>query len=257
MTFEVPTEKRDMELHLVIHAAVPCRVIVKGYDPDTSQTVYFRRYLGYRNLPGKGTNLVSGRHEFTIPMPLTPSRMMLEIVNDVEFNNVSVVSLKAVDLKRKGLWLTDTDRDYIKFIYEFVTNLGALKDGDVLASDSENFIIKCFPVLVNRETRQELSTPARINRKTAIIEVNLTKLKKYTLFMRIMILFHEYFHWKLDTQSEKRADFNAINWFLSLGFPQTEAMYAFTKVFPKGNSALTKREEENIEFIKNFHLLSA
>ena len=73
--------------------------------------------------------------------------------------------------------------------------------------------------------------------------------------MRPVILFHEFFHWDLDTRSEQKADFHAIDWALSMGFPDTEVMYAFTRVFPKNNQFLTQREKDNIEYIKNWHLL--
>ena len=255
MTFEIDTLNLPMELHLTINAARPCIINIKGKEGDNRKNVYFSRSYGFRNDDSK---LVHGTKKFVIPMPLTPKSLIIDIKNDIGYDNVQLVDIKAHPLAKKSdLWLDATDREFIDFIFKFAPALHAVDDNDIWASTSEKFIIRCLPVIQNRETKEILNTPARINRLTGIIEINNNKLKSYTVFMRIVILFHEYFHWKLNTKIEQEADYNALNWFLSLGFPQTEAMYAFTRVFPKDSKGLKQRELDNINFIKNFHAQSA
>jgi hypothetical protein len=64
--------------------------------------------------------------------------------------------------------------------------------------------------------------------------------------MQVFILLHEWSHYKLDTSDEFDCDLQALQWYLGFGFPQTEAMYAMTKVF---SSAKKPQGEENPEHI--------
>lgn len=251
MLFELPTSGIELELHLTLEARVPCVLNIKGLDATRKDTVYFNRGYGCR-LPG--IPLFTGTRTLLIPMPLSPQMLTLSVSNDVGFDNVRLVKADAQPLKKKKIKLTDEQKDFISFAYDFARDAGTI-DTDTYVSDYENFIVRYLPVLKNRDTGKNLSTPARVNRRTGIKEVAREKFIKYTVFMRIIILFHEFFHWFWDTRSERAADRGAIDWALSLGFPETEVMYAFTKVFPSGNKALTKREKDNIDYINNWRTI--
>ncbi|HEX8546137.1 MAG TPA: hypothetical protein VF691_04195 [Cytophagaceae bacterium] len=254
MTFEIETRGVALELHLTVVAKTPCVISIIGYDATSKHTVYFNRGYGFRNLPDVENVLLQGEKVFKIPMPLTPSKLSIKLSNDIDFANVTITKAEAKPLKRKEVWMKEADRDFINFAYEFAREAGTIAAGKTWGSDSERFVLRYLPVLKNRETGQVLSTPARINRITGVIEVARDKFVRFTVFMRVIILFHEYFHYDLDTRSEQKADFNAIAWALGLGFPRTEVMYAFTKVF--GNvKALQSREIDNINFIKNYELI--
>ena len=254
MTFEIPTGEMEMELHLTLEAKEPCVLRIIGYDATQPHTIYFRRGYGYRiNNPRK---LFHGTHTFVFPLVISPKVLSLKILNDLEFNNVRLVSVEARPHKRSEMWLRPEEIDFIHFALEFSQNAGAIAP-DTYLSDYENYIVKYLPVLKNRETGIPVTTPARVNRRTGIIEVARKKFLKYTVFMRIIILLHEFFHWELDTRSEEKADFHAIGLALDLGIPETEIMYAFTKVFPKNNEALKGREVANINFIKNYKMMKS
>lgn len=252
MIFELPTCGIELELHITLEVKVPCALNLKGSDATKKNTVYFNRGYGCR-LPG--IPLFSGTRTLRIPMPITPEMLTLSVRNDVGFDNVRLVKADARPIKKKKLELSKEEKDFISFAYDFARDAGTI-DTDTYISDYDNFIVRYLPVLKNRDSGKVLSTPARINRRTGIKEVAREKFIKYTVFMRIIILFHEFFHWFWNTRSEQKADRGAIDWALSLGFPETEVMYAFTRVFPKKNKFLEKREKDNIEYINNWRLIN-
>lgn len=254
MTFELPTGENELQLQITLVAKEPCVLSLVGKDAEAANSTYFNRGYGYR-LSHSPDKLFKGEKTFNIPMPMSPENLKVTIRNDVGFNNVALKEVNAVPLKKYDLWLTDEEKEFKDFAYKFSKIAGVCPSNKIIKSPGEQFIALYLPVLKNRDNGEILSTPARINRMTGIMEIAERKFKRYSLFMRPVILFHEFFHWDLDTRSERTADYHAIDWALSLGFPDTEIMYAYTKVFPKYNKALEQREKDNINYIKNWHLL--
>lgn len=242
-----------MELHLTLSAKLPCVLSLIGFDTSMKNTVYFNRGYGYRinNDPSK---LFTGQKTLVVPMPISPKVLSLRIKNDVSYNNLEIIKIDSKPLQKREMWLRPEEADFITFALQFSKEAGSITP-DTYLSDYENYIVKYMPVLKNKDTGEAVTTPARVNRRTGIIEVARDKFLKYTVFMRIIVLLHEFFHWDLDTRSEQVADFNAICRALDLGIPETEIMYAFTRVFPKDNKALEHREKANISFINNYRLM--
>jgi hypothetical protein len=78
--------------------------------------------------------------------------------------------------------------------------------------------------------------------------------------MRMVILLHEFSHKYInpklnrDIGDEVSADINALNIYLSLGYPLIEAQYAFLKVFRGANNELNKRRYLILnDFMTKFH----
>jgi hypothetical protein len=112
-------------------------------------------------------------------------------------------------------------------------------------SKDENYMIWAKPHL------DDDGTPARVNRRTGVVKFNLSKMKDYTVYMRIFIGLHEFFHYALQTTDEVKADMGALKVYLSMGYPKSEANYAMTKVFDNSPSAI-KRVEILDNYIKEF-----
>ena len=77
--------------------------------------------------------------------------------------------------------------------------------------------------------------------------------------MRLVILLHEFSHKYMNPKigreisDEVSADINALNIYLSLGYPMIEAQYAFLKVFKGANNELNKRRYLILDdFMKKF-----
>ena len=77
--------------------------------------------------------------------------------------------------------------------------------------------------------------------------------------MRMVILLHEFSHKYMNPKigkeisDEVSADINALNIYLSLGYPHIEAQYAFLKVFKGANNAFNKKRYLILDdFIKKF-----
>ena len=77
--------------------------------------------------------------------------------------------------------------------------------------------------------------------------------------MRMVILLHEFSHKYMnpkvnrDISDEVGADINALNIYLSLGYPDIEAEYAFLRVFKGANNVMNKKRFLILDdFIKKF-----
>lgn len=109
------------------------------------------------------------------------------------------------------------------------------------------------------EEGEEVSTPARVGKKTGVIQVSKTKLIGYSVPMLIVLLLHEYAHryknaeYGRQANNELSADLIALNIALNLGFDAVEVLRCFKAVFGGKKSKLNKRRWAAIqEFVKRF-----
>lgn len=215
-----------------------CIVNMTGVDYDNDESVYFNRGYGVDNKKFKGIK------EFRFPMPITPDKLLFST------SCGEILSVKSDPIKRAELFLRDDDRDFLRMALKFAQNAAYMPAG---AYEKDGYLIMYEDKIVNHMTGKEESTPARISRSTGIIEINRPQFIEFSIPMRIVILLHEYMHFRLNTRVEIEADFNALNVFLKYGFPKTEALYAFTKIFyNKGRKDLEDRVQQIYDFIENF-----
>ncbi len=217
-----------------------------GKDYNNPDNVYFNRGYGVPEKKFKGIK------EFRFPMPLTPDKLAFTIACK-KGGDAEIVSVTSDVLKRGELFLRDDDMDFLKVALSFAENASYMETG---AYEKNGFLIMYEDKIVSTDKdgkEKEETTPARISRATGIIEINKSQFVKYSIPMRVVILLHEYMHYRLNTRIEIEADFNALNVFLKYGFTKTEALYAFTKIFyDRKRKDLEERVQKIYDFINAF-----
>jgi hypothetical protein len=241
----IPSENSRFDIKLAVTASTPIDLIIKGFDPDHNNSIYFEREVLF----------FKGSREFDCPMPISPKTMKLCVFNksnkhssEVKINYIKVVGLPVKPLQ----FSSEADMEFYRFIEKFCKNFGNLRNG-IHYSPSKRFEIKISDKLYNDEAQTSVSsTPARTFRPGGEIEVSRPKFEKMTVFMRMLILLHERFHIRANTHNESTADMYAVKTYTALGYPKTEALYSFIKVFKPVNA---KHEAELIartEKLNNF-----
>ena len=114
---------------------------------------------------------------------------------------------------------------------------------------------KVFEIIYTDEIMEEdgrlSETPARIEVDSGIIEISRAKFVPMTVPNRMAILLHEFSHIFVNENmdDEVEADLNALNIYLSLGYPRIEAFEVFTQTFI---DTPTDENKVRFDYIKNF-----
>lgn len=258
MNIKLNSRKREMILVVQVLTKRPQRIRLRVKDAYKPNTYYTNRY-----------KTVRGKKTFYVRMPQSPSRAIIQVFNEKNGNlpkgvdrTFKVAKLKVIPLK-KHFCPEDaedmTTRSFIDFAKDFSENAGILSaHNSIYRSDGGDFRIDYLNVIRNRKTGKKLNTPARISRSRGVIEVSKKHYKRYTVPMRLAILFHEYSHFWLnvDSTSEMEADINGLIIYLGLGYPRIEGQQAFLDVFKKAPTDLNKKRYKLLNsFIKNFDSL--
>lgn len=250
---QIPTDNYDVTLNFKVTADKPMVLRVKGYDANSvhPNTVFFDRDFG---MPGA---LVKGSFAVKAPMPLTPSKLNLIAFDKISGSQagIRIEELKVSPLdKRLTIFNTPDDYEFFRFLELFVKAAGYNPVGTYF-SKNKKFRIKYSDVIYNEEGKP-LTTPARVMRANGFMEFSRPQFQKMTIPMRMFIGLHEYCHFRLNTRKENEADNYALQIYLGMGFPRSEAMYAFTKVFkpvnPVHEKALESRMEGMLSYMKQF-----
>jgi hypothetical protein len=259
ITFD--TNNVPFSLLVGIKTSNPECIVIQAYDVlKNIKTFYVNR---------KG--IVNGYREFELKFPIVPSKLTISIFNKkngVLVNNQDpsfvIEKFKPIDLKTKPIWLSERDKEFLKFAKFFSQNASYLSASQeikgkeipsIYSSDDGIFNIAYYDKIKSRDTGEKLNTPARIGHTTGIIEVSKQDFLKYSVPMRMIILLHEYSHkWKNPESGnsigyESGADINALNIYLSSGFSEIEALQAFLYVF-KG--AATKGNHKRYLIVRDF-----
>jgi hypothetical protein len=241
----IDTDRQPVLLKVTVKSDKPCVLKFKGYDSKIENSTYFNR--GY----GTPEKLFVGTKTFCFPMPLSPKRLIFEVSCPKMENDVEILKVEKAKLKQADVWLHGDEQEYLDFIMSFVKQASYASPG-VYVRDSEHKKGRQFIIIYKDELLDPdgnpVNTPARISRKKGIIEVNRQKFLSYSIPMRLIILVHEFVHWRNNTRIELECDKNAINLLLLKGFPKTEVMYSFTKIFA-GKNYLKSRVKEVVDFI--------
>ncbi len=240
----INTSGRPVLLKARIYAATPCIIHMIGIDPTKRYSTYFNRTNGNKDQP------FSGFREFNFPLPISPRTLKFIVKPDNPGCHVEIRDYKLAPLNSMKLYLKEDEQSFLRFAIEFVVKAGEIPQG-VYESDDGKFFISYLNDIKDYQSGKSENTPARISRATGYIEINRSKFLNYTIPMRLVILLHEFMHWRLKTRIELKADFNALNVFLKMGSSKTQALTAFTKVFHDTDS-LVDRTEKIKDFIENF-----
>jgi hypothetical protein len=180
-----------------------------------------------------------------IPMPITPKKLILEVnpENRSFGSYINIFDMVVLDLPTTTAVFPPKTMEFYNFLKKFAKEAGYIEPGFYVSKD-ENYLIWA------KENLDGDGTPARVNRRTGVVKMNLSKLREYTVYMRIFIGLHEFFHYALQTTDEVSADMGAARVYLGMGYPRSEANYSMTKIFDNSPAAL-KRVEILDNYIKN------
>jgi hypothetical protein len=247
MRFVFPTNKVPFTLVVGVKTKSPQQIKVEASDGNKPATYYVNR---------KGD--VTGYREFELKFPQSPNTAVLNIYNlangnfpNDEDGSFQITRFDVKQLHTEPIWLSESDRSFIKFAQEFSENAGIISAGDkrphIYRSDDGQFTIDYYYKIRNRNTGGFVNTPARIGHNSGIIEVSKNDFVKYSVPMRMIILLHEYSHKYKNPNINKPiayetgADINALNMYLSLGYSEMEAQQAFLYVFKGANNAVNHK----------------
>lgn len=262
-----PTNKKKFGLSFKAATAMPTNLKIVAYDKNKPHTYYY-------NTAGK---VDSKGRQFDLKFPLSPDELVVQIYPDKFKNyqeyqrygnpmekNIAIGDTKLETLKSYPIWLSNDDREFIKFAEWFSSNAGILSATQannvpsIYKSTNGKFEIHYFDVILNKDGGV-VGTPARIGHNSGIIEISKRDFLRYTVQGRMAILLHEYAHKYINPrkglkpQDEVGADINALNIYLSLGYSPIEAHLVFLKVFQNANNEFNhKRYLILNDFIQKF-----
>lgn len=246
----INSNKRKFSVAFDLVSKIPQKLKVQAYDRNRPYSFYYAT---------EGTVDSNGRR-FDLSFPLSPDQLVIRVFpsrfknySDFErFGNpvqkdIRISQPHEKALKTTPIWLTQKDKEAIKFFEWFATNASILSatqiDGipSIYKSDKGNFVIHYHTKIRNRDGSYA-NTPARIGHESGEIDVSQQDFMGYTIPGRIAILLHEYAHkfvnesTGLKIRDEIGADINALNIYLSLGYSPVEAHLVFLSVFETANN---------------------
>jgi len=233
MKFAVDLNTRPTMLVLTVSTTQPIKLAFIGYDASKKNTYYFAREL-----------TINGKKTIQFPMPQAPGVLTIDVMNRYnDYGNViNILDAKALPLPSKMVAFPKGMDSYVKFAQSFAEKAGHINAGFYVSKD-ENHIIWMKPVI-------EDGSPAKVNRRTGLVKVDINKFKKYTVPMRMFVLLHEFWHFWGKTKNEFEADRGALNMYMQLQYPKSEGNYAMTKVFTDTPMA-RRRAEQMHKIFKN------
>lgn len=265
MIFKFPTYNVPFTLVVKVKTKRPECIVVQALDVVNNIPTY------YVNRKGN----VNGEREFLLKFPQVPSNLTINVFNkkngnfpNMEDTSFTVEQFEAIPLATKPVWLSERDRNFLKFVQFFCENASHLSASKIVngkelpsvyRSDCGEFTFDYYDKIRDKKTGKRLNTPARIGHESGTVEISKEDFLKYTVPMRMVILLHEYSHkWKNPEDGnqigyETGADINALLIYLSLGYSEIEAHQAFLYVF-KGAASDGNHKRYLIikDFIKKF-----
>ncbi len=243
--YTIPCSGEKVVLNATVFSENPVDLILCGKSVSDPRIVYFKRDVAN----------FTGKHYIDVPMPITPNKLsfLLYDKNRPDSNELKVSNLYAAPLAFNitSPYNTEKDIEFYIFLFWFCEHFKTLPAGHYY-SEHKNFSIDYTNKIFN-EDGTESTTPSRVNRVTAEIEVSKGKCKVMTVYMMAMILLHEYFHYRIKSTDEEAVDAKAMVMYKDMGFPSSEALYSFINVFdPKTDShsaALKQRTEKLFAFL--------
>lgn len=258
MQLLIPTNNVPLALAIDIKTNQPEEIVIQVMNAHKPDTVYISR-----------RTWINGTREYLLNLPQSPTAALVNIFNiktaspKSKDNSFQVTKMQPEKLEECPIWMTNETKSFVAFAKEFSENAGIRSAGKytphIYRSNDNKFHIDYFIKIFDRQSGQVLSTPARIGHSTGVIEVSQSDFLTYTVPMRMIILLHEFAHKYLNPPNKKPigyetgADIFALNIYLSLGYPPTEAHYAFLNVFKDVNNAANAKRYLIIkDFIDKF-----
>ncbi len=228
------------------------------FKTNSEQEISIKTCEGYQNkgyvysdrkIKGKGLQNVE------INLPLVPKTLEILVSGNVVFE---LVDVQITPLKIAFFNETAETLGFFAHVLPIIQKLDSIVPGTYVDNAGKH-PITISEVIRSRETKAVIVTPARVSRQSGQIELSKAKMQKYSISMRAFILCHERSHFELNSSNEIECDLNGLRWYLALGFPKIEAIYAATKVFNNQHpSAIqVERTEILLDYIKNYNQQTA
>lgn len=237
----VPTDKKKLSINFNIYFESNFSLSALGYDKNNTKTTFFNRLI----------TPASNIFNVDFPLPISPRKLVIQFNNDnyVPDNMYSILEMDIDTLNNPGVELSLEDYENIKWIIDFCKDASYKLDG--IYYGPNKMFINYMPRIID-EVEGEIPTPARIDHVSAETQVNSTKFRLLTVPQRVVILIHEYWHWRLDTKDETECDLQSLRVCLGLGFPKTECIYSFTNILSDSHQN-EKRLKQIVNYIHNFN----
>lgn len=246
MIRRLETDNKSFVLVFDVYCPKKTHLRVLGESAHHSNTKYFDFEYGKNGFKGKKT--------FKIPLPISPKSLNLKVtsLNNKEFK---VSNVRSEEIKVDFSKQTTYTKDFILFCCDFVSMCG-YKNPNWFFSNDDKFIIKLSKEIVDRKTNKIIDTPARVGMSGFVIELSKNSFDRLSIPQRLFILFHEFGHYYLQTNSEEKADEFAINCFKAMSLPPVESIYAFTRVFRfenRNNPAIESRVKDLLKLLEKHY----
>lgn len=233
-----------------LHIGKPCRLFlrlnipkgvllnIKGYDKKYPSVVLFDRKVD-----------IDGSWDFNCIIP-----QKAPVVVEINRLNSTAEQVELVKKWEKAIApsplypFTKDQLDFIKWVYPICYYFNYLPKG-IYRSDCRKFTLTVSEKVVCDETGREIPTPARVNRERGDFYVSKEWLSECTVPMRLFVMFHEFFHWYLQSTNEILVDKSAAEMYVALNLPRIEMLYALTKLF-SGETLKKYKDETNSEYSK-------
>lgn len=234
----INTQRLKLLLRVKVDFKYPFDLQITGIDDRNRRTVFFERLAN----PGK-----SGSFILDFLMPLTPEnlRMFFQNASNGDETAYAITAISADYLPQALVALTPDEKEFSDFYQWFCVNASYLPDG-IYRSRTGKYWINYMEDIVDDQLGK-IQTPARIDHETREMQISSRQFRTFTVPIRIVIGWHEYFHTALNTTDEIVCDMNALRVVLGQGFPQSECLYAFTNIFNDN-----KQGRQRIARISNF-----
>lgn len=236
----VPCNKQKLNINLEIYFDTRFDLNAIGYDKFYTKTKFFDRII----------DSTGNFFHVYFTLPVSPNNLAIQFNCPFGYeNSYKILSIDVDKLNNPGVELSNNDYKNIKWIIDFCKDASYKLDG--MYHGPDKMYINYMPQIID-EIEGPIETPARIDHNTAETQVNSTKFRLLTVPQRVVILIHEYWHWRLDTKDETECDLEALRVCLGLGFPKTECIYTFTNIL--NNSHTNKvRLKQIVNYIQNYN----
>lgn len=235
----IPTQNLKLNLKFNIQFNYPFDLRIVGVDDQHRKTVFFDRYAN----PGNN----AGTFLLDFPMPISPEKLRIGFEN-ASNRDESAYKIKTISvdyLPQALIPLTPDELEFKDFYLWFCTNASYLPDG-VYYSKTGKYWINYMPVIID-DKLGKIETPARIDHMNNGMQIASNQFRTFTIPIRVVIGWHEFFHVYGNTTDEIYCDINALRVTLGLGFPKSECLYAFANIFND-----TKQSRQRIQYIQNY-----
>lgn len=255
MKYRITTGNAPITLKVVVKTDTPKKVRLRVFDEENPNRIFTDRY-----------KTIKDQEELFVRMPLSPNKSIVEVsAKDGNLkgkeSGIQLVSVDKVPLERR-IDVSDISnpqiRSFVEFAQRFCFNLDELEPNTYYTSSDREYYIQLLPKIQNQKG-DELNTPARISKRTGVIQVSKKSFEKMTIPMRLAILCHEFSHFYLNEtmDDEVEADLNGLLIYLGLGYPRIEAYQSFLETFKGVPSEQNKQRYDTInKFINEFETMN-